>query len=1491
MSQPSKTAGWSRRGRGAARAARIRIRAASLLALAIVAGCGLLFALKRVRDRQIAVSALAAAREAAGQRDWERAVFEYRRSLDKDIQNTEALREFSRAVLQLRPLERAALGGAHDALVRVFDAGGASDADLEQIRELRLALKLNDDIVAQCRRAIAQNADDIDAIVWLARAQAAAGYQPRARETLGPLLDRFEEQRDLAAKNRKAFARAFELIAQLLVTASTQDSAQAAIRQLDRGSEILPNCGEIALARAKLRRARAGTFGNAAATDLELAKLDLTQAESGTFTDPLALLDLAAEWIESSEPVRAEAALRRADEVPAEQIALRGFDADDWRVGRYLCEAELALRRGAAERARDATDEIVATIKTKRQRLRILPTAARVYLALSLVDALRPVVADFSSVQAALHAGREDQAAFLEAQLAQLEDRPESVVRLLEPVVARDADLMDAWRLLATAYDKLDNPAAAARALSRILAEDPHDLEAGARLVRAHMRRGDWQSAVDAAHVLESLRPSEDHLRALRMSAELANAVDRGEAIDRNWIESQRRELARLRDKAPRKTELIVLSARLAAAAGEVDAADRLFAEAETAGDEAVEARLARTFFLIDNRRFSQAVEIARANTTAAPRNIATWQALGDACLASGDLDGAIRSLDDGSERAVSPRARALLISRAAQLELSANRRGQALARLTAQSARDASDARCRSLLLAMPEFQQQEAIARRTLDELCGLSGADAPLCKLHRAALLLNKDTWRQQRAEIERLLRESIAGNPDWTAPVLLMGQMQEQLNLIPAAEETYRAALGRNPGGADVADRLLRLLDATGRLSEAPAILNRLTLRPRVANAFRLAAAFAEGAFDQAIAEAEARVASDPGDAQARVLLARLLYMARRDAAAALAQLDAAQRLLPEGLAARFLRVSILRGEKRESDALDFLNAEVGKNNSVEALLLRAQFLAFIGDRAAAERDYRKLTEVLPGGSGFELLGAFLLEGERRGEALAAWTEGLTRFADRRELKRRLMKALLLGDENEQKLGLRCLGELESSTPRDPELMRVRAFALRSQGGAEAMRKAAELLEQAIAMEPGAVDAHRALISLAFERGDFAAARVLSLRAIGSAPNDPSIAAYRAMAELALGNAGLGRALSIGILLRDARHVDAAIVLLQSSLALGDPDGLSEAERVTQTARVENPWNEALNLTTARVFRVLGKQREAADLLTDLLAARPDAKGARSELMQALMGEERLVEAACVWAEGIERDPENNRLASVRAMLDARQGRLDAAFSRLARHASDSPEYRSLRLTTAALLCNSSDAAESELGISLLLDATRWDDAIDALTGLADGLVRSGRMELAAGAYREILANEPRNSRALNDLAWLHARQADYPAALDYADRGLRVDPSDDTLLDTRGTILAAMPQRLRDARADFERAGVLRRFRPQALAGTLMRLGEVCLRMEDAACARRALDEIRRLQENHHVLNAEQLREFEALGARVGRLSSDSRAVATLEIER
>ena len=134
------------------------------------------------------------------------------------------------------------------------------------------------------------------------------------------------------------------------------------------------------------------------------------------------------------------------------------------------------------------------------------------------------------------------------------------------------------------------------------------------------------------------------------------------------------------------------------------------------------------------------------------------------------------------------------------------------------------------------------------------------------------------------------------------------------------------------------------------------------------------------------------------------------------------------------------------------------------------------------------------------------------------------------------------------------------------------------------------------------------------------------------------------------------------------------------------------------------------------------------------------------------------------------------------------------------------------------------------------------------SVNARIGLASTAYQLGNTERAEKLYRELLTQYPDNIQVLNDLAWIIQEHSEkYDEALELVNKGLNIKPNELHLLDTRGTILSKMSNRLGDAAKDLEKLVELSSSDTQQKARALLKLGRIYAKLGDMVSAKLRLE--------------------------------------------
>ena len=288
-------------------------------------------------------------------------------------------------------------------------------------------------------------------------------------------------------------------------------------------------------------------------------------------------------------------------------------------------------------------------------------------------------------------------------------------------------------------------------------------------------------------------------------------------------------------------------------------------------------------------------------------------------------------------------------------------------------------------------------------------------------------------------------------------------------------------------------------------------------------------------------------------------------------------------------------------------------------------------------------------------------------------------------------------------------------------------------------------------------------------------------------------DEAVAALRA----ALAKAGGGNTrerftlrLELAQLLADALRHDEAVGVYEELLKernIGSAPLTSENDKRFAALLFDRIINlrrqagqtEAALAVVERMRRLLGDADPSADLQHVLL----------------LRGEGKREEALTVVRRARARFPDNPQLARLEAVTLAELGRVDEASAlirgRLKGDADDYNEY----LTLANLLMEAGrgrEAVEAARKALELAPPDRPQFATQALLMLSSAQERAGDLKGSEETLRRILAKEPNNSTALNNLGYfLVERNERLQEALELIQRAVRAEPTNGSFLDSLG----------------------------------------------------------------------------------------------------
>jgi tetratricopeptide (TPR) repeat protein len=1433
------------------RCAKVNVKLLAVVVVAVAAIGVSIFAARQVHRSTMSGLNLEAGETAFVNKDWPTASKSFRKYLNRNPDDIDILRKYAEALLATRPLDAGAISGAIAAYRRIVKLDPLDEVAYEKLAMLYTGIGNFEEMRDVARTRLEHVPNDRNAPLWLANALIQMKKIEEAKQT----LEKFVEELETGPGKYIEYVRACARMSEITVADGSGDAKTKALAWLNRAIHYWPESVEAIVYRAKFYRETVEIPGIDEKDRLVLARKDLETSDDRGTDNPRIRLFLATEWLAHNELDRTAAELEAGKDYPQKTLEEQFFDINEWAISRFLLSAELARRKGAPAEAASLADETLVSLTEKRHRVRVLPAAVLLYMAAGKAPEARRCMDEYLGILRAQQGVTDSprRLAGLQALVAGAENRPYAVIEALAPVVGNDASNPELWRMLAEAYSRTDQVGRAVSALVQYRRFNPQDPQAALELARQYSRLGDWKKVYETASAGESLDSSNVALKVLRLGAGINVAVEQRGNANPEEIKKLSAELAELRRAQPDLVEIRMLQAIMAVYLGRPQESERELKLAIEECKEPLRAEMQLAGHYVETKRTKDAIAVCEAACQRHPEVAQPWFALSDLQVANADYDSARRCLKQGLSTVTDPREKRSVSIKLALLQIVHGDRAAGIGLLREMAAQDRQEIRARLLLLQIRGIREDPVEAERLVGELRQAEGENGLWWRLHQASLWLSSNDWRAKQQEILGLLRFCTDANPAWPAPVLLLADAYERLGDVKRMEDACRQALLANPSAAEIANRLLVLLEKQGRFSDAEKVLQQIAISPPVASAWQVRIALGVGDFSRAIDELKLRAASDAQDAGSRIQLARLVYQETKNADQALGYLKEAEAIASDARLV-IVKASILRTEGKPAEALQVLDQYVADHNDFDAYWMRAVYMADGGDLARAEQDYKKLTTFAPNSeAGYELLGSFYAGANKLDPGVAAVEQGLKAYPKNLRLQRSLMLLLFRraqAQDRDKALGI--LTALEEQLPQDAELMTIRALDMLEQPAPQSLASVKEKLEKAVKLEPTMVNAHLALIGVAMRQGEYKAACDCAVRALESNSGNPMLLLARGRAELALGYAPMAVRLAREVLQRDPNSTEALSVLVDSALRGPDRSLLEEVRTRIDSALGRDPKNEGLLLSKAYVLSALGLPKEAIPALEAYCQTKEGLRSVTALVTTADLY--RLAGDADRSRQKIEQagriDPNNQGVVHARLLWLVSQSRWEElkGISSAYLLAKEQDPTMLLRAASALVVLDSLDLKRE--GLKLLEHAAALSPtSVDVRLGLASTLYLTGDTDRAEKIYRELLGQHPDNVRALNGLAWiLQEHDQRYDAALELANKGLRLAPDNLDLLDTRGTILTNLPDRLAEAKNDFARLAELAPAKTREKAKALLQLGRLCARLNDPTQAKQHLQD-------------------------------------------
>lgn len=1434
------------------RRARVNMKALVIFLIVSFVICGGLVGAYVARRHLKMSNSLAMAEAAVARQDWREASKQLSEYLSRRGDDLDRIIQLAEARLSIEPPDmnqiRSGIGAYRKALQL-----SPGDADIcNRLAGLYFRVGDFDEAIHVARQRLEYESQDASASLWLAKGLVQKRKYSEAEPILTDLVDRQAAEPD-----------AFSLLCRIELEKDDEKSVERGLNWLNQSIERHPQSP-----RAFAQR---GRFHLIAKGDPAAALHDLESAARLVPRDPNVLLVMTEDYMELGAFDRGEEMVNQLEQLTREELKTYGAEPADVALGRALARGYLAMHQGQTDQPAIEAQKGLDELKGER-RTEFLPLATELYLTSGDTAKAREVLDEFR--EAALKADPRgewsgDQLAYLTASVVLAEGRAFKAIGLLRPVIRKNPQYVDAWYLLASAYQQSGQRLRSLEALEQYVTRRADDSGAAYRVAVGY-RSVDWEKVLRYSDT--ALTADSDHLKSRFLSIEARlHLAGRGASSLRAYDRIEE-ELAELVELHPKEPDVRGLQAELAIRRGENERAVAILEQglSDCDGPEALGARLVDLLIQTGRREEakSRSVQLVRSY----PDSVALRNANARALSGSGDEKGALAEWSRAAEMATgSQRCHALIALARRTYESGSKEEGIRVLREAASEFQ--SDLSPRRLLLTLPEIIKDEVQAQEFVDQIKAIEEDGGTRWKLEQAKLWLTRDNWRQHQNEIESMLKSCLDDDPNWVSAAVALGHLYERKNQFANAEQLYRDIIERQPPGFEViADQLLYLLDLTDRPREAQELLARLPGGFDQLRTHRINFAVSEGDIGRAFDELSIRVSMDPEDAISRLQLARVIYLRDGDVDGSLHLLDEAADIDSDLSRIATVRAGILHAEGRDDEAVSFLNNEVESRQDFTSIQNRAMFFAALGRLSAAEEDYRRLTEF----SGREataylLLGSFYFETGQLGQAIESWDRGSQFAPEHQDLKRRLVQALVVSQEpKHQTRGAQLLAELLEEAPDDPKLLAAKAQTILDSSGKDFDRNAAAALEELVRLDPRNVGAYIRLIQWHRNKGEAAKAKEVATQALGVNPDQPDLLLMRAALEMDGGNRRMAETLGESVAEQFPEHIGAKSFLTNLALA---GHQLDQAERRNNEILSLVPDHQQAIITKARILALQNKPSDAIDFLTSYVTTE---KGKQSIEASALLASLALStgdsESAEHWLAKARSmapsDPEVVAISLRRCGADGTFGEAKGIIEDAIANAGDDVDgiVRSIGVLEAEGSRESLQAAAEAYGAVTKVNP----DHIEAHLGAARSAYALGDFESAEKEYRYVLALEDTRLEAVNNLAWLLASDRGEPAAArELAEGGIDAHPSDPHLRHTLAFIHEKLGNR-DDAERALERCIRDAHGKPGTKAAAMVDLMRIRLALNKQDDARELLRQFDSDVSLQKALNAERRAELEKL---------------------
>jgi cellulose synthase operon protein C len=1078
--------------------------------------------------------------------------------------------------------------------------------------------------------------------------------------------------------------------------------------------------------------------------DRAKALADLEQAEKLDISDPSVRLRLAGGFINANAFDKAEEHLTAMQKTTPTNQTL-------WQMW-----ALLALQSRSPEKMLTVAETGLKELSS--QPLEFMPTAAELFIRCGQLDRAADCISQLRQKDIAPGV-----VAFLEGLVADLKSQPFEAVKCWQRAIQLDNKSPRVRLALAAALSRLGDTQSALGQLRTVVSENPNLLDGHLALARLSAQTGNWPETAEYTQKAMQLSPGNPEAILLHLQARMQLlTTGTPEENAQSWQEIKK-QLSALEESTKGALEVKLVQLQLAIQQRNFADADALVTQLKKDHPSQIRVAMAETDLLIAQEKTDEAILKLDEIVKQFPDATEPVRVLALLLNQQKDYEKCEATIKDALAHIKQPIIQRELSLLLAELYTQWGQSEKVYPLLNELAQKLPNDISIKRRLLGCQQVIKDPEKAQRLVDDIKSLEGEDGWQWRYEQARVWFGAANFKDRHPQITSLLQENLLANPDDQASRLLLAATYERAGDLQVALSTYRQALDRSPQDLRIIIPTVAALYKAKEYDQAEQILNRASqekLRHPQLQQLQFESYLRRGQFGSASDILQDILTTDPNNQSVCLSLA-LLQMRQGKFNEASQLLDKLRAGDPNSLPVMVAQIQLNLQQQKPEEALGLCNEIVKTLNNASAYVLRARAFASLGQNDKAIEDFQRATTTEPNNvEAWVARSDFYYTTGQRDKAEADIQQAMSLAPNNAQIQKRAATLLLMsGNPDKIRQARDILDKGLEANPDNGELQMLKARLLLAEGTTPAIENATQILQKITETQPRISEAWLLLGEISLRQGEPGKAIDIALRGLVHKANDRALLMLKARAEAA-------RSPSLAILtLRGLRELDpndtdTTIILANTYVATGEPNKAVELLR-NQISICNDSTRRKCSLALAVALYKNGNKAEAQKEFDALLQSEPN--DASPLLVQA-----RLFKDDQVW----------NQINQI--VTDWYQ-----------KHPKDTgtPIVVAGELATA----ESSEAKKTaEEIIRMILN--KDSDCVEAMRVLATLLQITERFEESATAYQKILALQPDNVVAINNLAWIMCEeQGKFQQALDLTERGLKIAPNYIDLIDTRGVV--------------------------------------------------------------------------------------------------